>query len=75
MAKCVAKCVGHLWLNGWGIYGKVSYCFLEDMLKNTGLEGSTLSSPHMTNLTMGFSPFELLTRGLLQKGQGHSSPV
>ena len=34
------------------------------MLKKiTGLQGSTLSGPHMT---MGFGPFELPTRGLLQ---------
>ena len=41
------------------------------MLKNTGLQGSTLSGPCMTT---GFGPFELLTRGLLQKGRDHSSP-
>ena len=47
--------------------GAVSYCFLGDMLKkNTGLQGSTLSSPRMTT---GFGPFELPTRGLLQKGR------
>ena len=45
-------------LNGWGIYdlnrwtiygsnGWGSYCFRE-MLKNAGLQGSTLSDPHMT---------------------------
>ena len=33
--------------------------------------GSTLSSPRMTT---GFGPFELLTRGLLQKGRDHSPP-
>ena len=83
------KWVGHLWLkwaghldlngwdiyslDGWGSYGKVSYCFLGDMLKkkNTGLQGSTLSSHRMT---MGFSPFELATHGLLQKGRDHSLP-
>ena len=32
----------------WDSYGKVSYCFLEDMLTNTGLQGSTLSSHCMT---------------------------
>ena len=41
------------------------------MLKNTGLQGSTLSDPCMTT---GFSPFELPTCGLLQKGQDHSPP-
>ena len=39
--------------------------------KNTGLQGSTLSGPRMTT---GFGPFELLTRGLLQKGRDHSPP-
>ena len=34
--------------------------------KNTGLQGSTLSGPRMTT---GFGPFELPTRGLLQKGR------
>ena len=41
--------------DGWGSYGKVSYCFLGDTLKNTGLQGSTLSGQHMT---MDFGPFE-----------------
>ena len=59
-------------LNGWGGYGKVSCCFLGDICsKNTGLQGSTLSSSHMTT---GFGPFELPTRGLLQKGRDHSPP-
>ena len=52
--------------------GVVSYSFLGDMLKkNTGLQGSTLSSPRMTT---GFGPFELPTCGQLQKGRDHSSP-
>ena len=34
--------VGHLWLK-WG-----SYCFREVCSKNAGLQGSTLSGPHMT---------------------------
>ena len=63
-------------LNGWGIYGSNGWggqlLFLGDMLKiNTGLQGSTLSGPHMTT---GFGPFELPTRGLLQKGRDHSPP-
>ena len=41
------------------------------MLKNTGLQVSTFSDPRITT---GFSPFELLTRGLLQKGRDHSPP-
>ena len=41
------------------------------MLKNTGFQGSTLSGPRMTT---GFGPFELPTRGLLQKGRDHSPP-
>ena len=44
--------------------------FLE-MLKNTGLQGSTLPDPRMT---MDFSPFELPTHGLLQEGRDHSPP-
>ena len=66
------KWVGHLWwsiydLNGWGNYGKVSWY----AQKNTGLQGSIISGHHMTT---GFSPFELPTRGLLQKGWDHSPP-
>ena len=47
-------------LNGWGIYGSNGwgiYCFRE-MLKNTGLQVSTLSDPRMT---MDFGRFELPT--------------
>ena len=51
--------------------GAVSYCFWEICSKNTGLQGSTLSGPRMTT---GFGPFELPTRGLLQKGRDHSPP-
>ena len=40
--------------------------------KSTGLQGSTLSGPRMTT---GFGPFELPTRGLLQKGRDHSPPI
>ena len=47
--------------NGWGSNGKVSYCFLGDMLENTGLQGSTLSDHRMAT---GFGPFELPTHGL-----------
>ena len=65
------KWVGHLGLNGWGSYGKVSCRFLGDMLKNTGLQGSTLSGLRMTT---GFGPFELPNCGLLQKGRDHSPP-
>ena len=36
-----------------------------------GLQGSTLSGHRMTT---GFSSFELLTCGPLQKGRGHSPP-
>ena len=52
-------------LKVWGIYGKASYCFLGDMLKNTGLQGSALSGHRMTT---GFSPFELPTRGWFKTG-------
>ena len=49
-------------------------CFLGDMLniKSTSLQGSTLSGHCM--MTTGFGPFELPTRGLLQKGRNHSPP-
>ena len=40
--------------------------FWELCSKNACLQGSTFSGPRMT---MGFSPFELPTRGLLQKGR------
>ena len=60
------KWVGHLWLKWVG-----HLLFLGDMLKNTGLQGSTLSGPRMTT---DFGPFELPTRGLLQKGLDHSLP-
>ena len=59
------KWVGHLWVKWMG------HNFFQEMLKNTGLQGSTLSGPCMTT---GFGPFELLTRGLLQKGRDHSLP-
>ena len=49
--------------------GAVSYCFW-DMLKKKILV-FTLSGPRMTT---GFGPFELPTRGLLQKGRDHSPP-
>ena len=52
--------------------GAVSYSFWEICSqKNTGLQGSSLSCPRMTT---GFGPFELPTRGLLQKGRDHSPP-
>ena len=41
------------------------------MLKNAGLQGSTLSDHRMTT---GFGPFELPTCGLLQRGRDHSPP-
>ena len=57
-------------LDWWGSQGKVNSCFLGNMLKNNaGLQESILSGYHMT---MGFGPFELPTRGLLQKGRDHS---
>ena len=59
--------MGHLWLKWVGqLWQSKLLFFLEDMLKNTCLSG-----PRMT---MGFSPFELPTRGLLQKGWDHSPP-
>ena len=45
--------------------------FWELCSKQTGLQGSTLSSHRMIS---GFGPFELPIRGLLQKGQDHSPP-
>ena len=40
--------------------GRAVSNFWRDMLKNTGCQGSTLSSPCMTT---GFGPFELPTHG------------
>ena len=65
---------------GWAIYGLIGWGFMSQIggavivfwelcSKQTGLQGSTLSSHHMTS---GFGPFELPIRGLLQKGQDHS---
>ena len=50
--------------NGWDSYGKESCCFLRDVLKNTGLQGSTLSGHPMIT---GFDPFELPTRAYYRK--------
>jgi len=67
--------VGHLSLNGWGIYslngwasiGKLVF-HLEICLKNAGLQGSTLSDHRMTT---GLVPFNYQC-GLLQRGWDHS---
>ena len=48
-----------------------SYCLWDICLKNPDLQGSTLSGHCMTT---AFSPIELPTGGLLQKGQDHSPP-
>ena len=40
---------GALWFNGWGSYEQVS-CFSLSMLKNAGLQGSTLSDLRMTTV-------------------------
>ena len=49
--------MGHLSLNGWGSYDKVSCCFVwKYAQKIAGLQGSTLSDHRMTT---GFGPFEL----------------
>ena len=58
------KWVGQLWQSELLFFGRYAQ-------KNTGLQGSTLSGPRMTT---GFGPFELPTRGLLQKGRDHSPP-
>ena len=69
---------GHLSLNGWGTYGlngwgsydKVSCFFIWKYAQKIAcLQGSTLSNHRMTT---GFSPFELPTCGLLQRGRDHS---
>ena len=51
--------------------GAVSHCFLGKYAQKHWSSGSTLSDPHMTT---GFGPFELPTRGLLQKGRDHFPP-
>ena len=62
------------WINGWGLmgghswrssYDKISCCF---MLKNAGLQESTLSNHCIT------TGFELLTCGLLQRGWDYFPP-
>ena len=68
--------MGHLGcgysLNGWGQLWQRKLLFrLEICSKNAGLQGSTLSGHRMTT---GFSPFELPTCGLLQRGRDHSPP-
>ena len=64
--------VGHLRPKWVGQLDKVSCCFvLKYAQKIAGLQGSTLSDHRMTT---GFGPFELLTCGLLQRGQDHSPP-
>ena len=76
--------MGHLWLNGWGIYDLMagvghlslkwvaSCCFVWKNAQNiAGVQGSTLSDHHVTT---GFGPFELPTCGLLQSGRDHSPP-
>ena len=73
--------MGHLWMGdfmaemGGAIMAQMDgavVIFLWDVCsKNTGLQRSTLSGPHMTR---GFGPFELPTHGLLQKGRDHSPP-
>ena len=66
------KWVLHYDLDGWGSYGKLSYYLWKIYSKNTGLQGSTPSSHHMTT---GFSSFELPTCGLLQKGRDNHSQL
>ena len=66
--------VGHLWLNGWGIYslnrwGSHGKLLFRLKKKNAGLQGSTLSDHRMTT---GFGPFEVPTCGLLQRGQDNT---
>ena len=64
--------MGDLQLIRWVGQLRQSEFLLEDLLKkNTGLQGSTLYDHRMTT---GFGPFELPTRGLLQKGWDHSPP-
>ena len=68
--------VGHLWLKWVGQLWQSGLFFGGgggggDVLENTGLQGSILSGSLMT---MGFGPFELPTRGLLQRGWDHSPP-
>ena len=48
-------------LNGWGIYGSNGWgsYFFQEMLKNTGLQGSTLSGP--CRISTNFHSRPLLT--------------
>ena len=54
-----------------GAVAAKSVILFGDILKNAGLQGSTLSDHRMT---MGFIPFKLPTCGLLQKEWDHSPP-
>ena len=46
--------MGRLWLNGWDSYGKLLFPLeIQCMVKNAGLQGSTLSGHRMTT---GFGP-------------------
>ena len=53
--------MGQLWQSKLFLFG--------NMPKDAGFQESTLSDHCMTT---GFGPFELLTCGLLQRGQDHS---
>ena len=66
--KCEVNIMG-IW--EWGIHGFWLLLCLEICSKKAGLPGSILSGHHMT---IGFGPFEFLTRGLLQRGWDHSPP-
>ena len=54
---------------GGAVIGFFGFLFLWDVCSKK--HWSTLSGPRMT---MGFGPFELPTRGLLQKGRDYSPP-
>ena len=46
---------GHSWLKWVGHFGKMSYCFWEIFLKNTSLQGSTLSGHCMSTKERGWT--------------------
>ena len=45
---------GHSWLKWMGHFAKMSYCFWEIFVKNTSLQGSTLSGHRMTTKERGW---------------------
>ena len=63
--------MGHLQLRWVGQFGQSEFLIFGRYAQKTLSSGEY---PFQSSQTTGFGPFELLTRGLLQKGQDHSLP-